>query len=418
MGLRGLVLLLMLMLSAPSRAYSVLTHEQIVDLLWKAQIRPLLLARFPDATEDEIRRAHAYAYGGSLIQDIGYYPFGNHFFSDLVHYVRSGDFVGSLLQESKDIDEYAFALGALAHYASDVAGHPVVNRAVAETFPKLQLRFGASVTYADDPKAHIRTEFGFDVVQVAKGRFTSEAFHDFIGFEVSRPLLERSFLATYGLPLESVFPDLDLAIGSFRYSVSRLIPRMTKVALAMKGNEIVQEDPTMTRRRFLYRLKKSEFRRDWGSKFQQPSVADRILAFFLNLLPKVGPLRTLDFKMPTPATEDQYLKSVLSSVSQYGLELTQVASGGLHLDNKDFDTGQQTRAGEYSLTDSAYANLLGRLADRHFESLPTELRGNLLAFYRERQRPAFAAKDPARWNQTLQSLHQLEQYPASTEGGR
>src|ERR1700758_2000988 len=118
----GALLLVVLMCSGGSSAYSVLTHEQIVDLLWTDEIRPLLLQRYPGMSEDEIKEAHAYAYGGAVIQDLGYYPFGNREFSNLVHYVRSGDFVHELLLESQDADEYAFALGALSHYASDIAG--------------------------------------------------------------------------------------------------------------------------------------------------------------------------------------------------------------------------------------------------------------------------------------------------------
>jgi len=402
------VLLLLVSSSQSSPAYSVLTHEQIVDLLWKSQIRPMLVARFPDATDDEIRKAHAYAYGGCLIQDIGYYPFGNHFFSDLVHYVRSGDFVINLLTQAEDINEYAFALGALAHYASDVAGHPAINISVGDTFPKLKAKFGPSVTYADDHKAHIRTEFGFDVVQVAKNRFTSQAFHDFIGFEVSKPLLERAFLNTYGLPLEDTFPNLDLAIGSFRYSVSRLIPQMTRVALVMKKDEIVKEDPTMTRKRFLYHLKESEYRREWGRTYQRPNFGDRLLAFFFTILPKIGPLKTLDFKMPTPATENIYMASVNDSAHEYSLDLTQSKSRSFTLDNKDFDTGKETKAGEYSLTDDSYADLLDKLADHHFAQVTPELQANMLDFDLDPHPPAFALKNPEKWTKTLNNLAQLQ----------
>jgi hypothetical protein len=398
------------MASRNSPAYSVLTHEEVVDLLWKVQIHPMLLARFPNATEEQLRQAHAYAYGGCLIQDIGYYPLGNHFFSDLVHYVRSGDFVANMLLEagqSNDINEYAFALGALAHYASDIAGHPAVNAAVADRFPKLRAKYGDSVTYADNHSAHIRTEFGFDVVQVAKDRFTSQAYHDFIGFEVSEPLLRRAFLRTYGIPLDDVFPDLDLSIGSFRYSVSRLIPQMTRVAIAMKKDEILKEDPTMTRQRFLYHLKTSEYRHDFGTKYKGPNFGDRLLAFFLGILPKIGPLKTLDFKMPNPATENLYMHSVNTAREQYSHNLTDVASNSLRLDNKDFDTGRETKAGEYSLTDETYANLMSKLSNRHFAQVTPALKANILAFYSDPKPPAFAAKDPRRWSQTLSSVAQL-----------
>jgi hypothetical protein len=404
-----------------SPAYSVLTHEQIVDLMWKDEIRPMLQARYPNATQEDLRKAHAYAYGGSLIQDIGYYPFGNRFFSDLVHYVRSGDFVTNMLDEADDLNEYAFALGALAHYASDVAGHPLVNIAVAENFPKLRAKFGSSVTYVDSPTAHIRTEFGFDVVQVARGHFTTQGFHDFIGFEVSKPLLDRAFLKTYGLHIEEVFSNLDLAIGTFRHVVSGLIPHMTKVAIVLKKDQIIHDDPehdaSTIKKRFLYHLKRSEYRREWGRQYQQPGFGTRLLAFFISILPKVGPLKSLDVKMPTPATELLYMKSVNNSADQYDIALRKEATNSLKLDNKDFDTGEETKAGEYSLTDLTYADLVNRLAEHQFAHIEPELRANILSFYQDPHPPAFAAKDPGKWKKTQNSLTQLETLPTLTAAG-
>jgi len=402
------VLLLLLLCGQPSQAYSVLTHEQVVDLLWKEQIRPILKARYPNATDDDIRKAHAYAYGGCLIQDIGYYPFGNKLFSDLVHYVRSGDFVDNMLDQAQDINEYAFALGALAHYSSDIAGHPAVNTAVADTFPKLKAKYGKSVTYADNPTAHIRTEFGFDVAQVAQQRFTSQAFHDFIGFDVSKPLLQRAFLATYGLPIETIVPNLDLSIASFRHCVSSFIPELTRVAIAMKKDEIVKEDPTMTRKKFIYHLKESQYRREWGNTYQRRGFGARVLAFILRILPKIGPLKTLDVKMPTPTTENLYMKSVNDSRAQFSHELTDSQKGKMHLENRDFDTGKETKAGEYALTDQAYSELLNKLAEAHFAQLTSDLKANILSFYENPQPPAFAAKHPGKWTKTLASLDQLK----------
>jgi hypothetical protein len=184
-----------------------------------------LLQRFPHSTEQQLNEAHAYVYGGSIIQDLGYYPFGSHFFSDLVHYVRTGDFLQALLDESNDLNEYAFAIGAVAHYGADVEGHSIaVNHAVPILFPKLRRRFGNNVTYADDRSAHLKTEFGFDVLQVARGNYASQAYHDFIGFQVSKDLLDRAFQKTYGLTLKDLFHTLDLSLGTYRYSVSTLIP--------------------------------------------------------------------------------------------------------------------------------------------------------------------------------------------------
>ena len=199
----------------PARAYSVLTHEAIIDSAWSTDIQPRLRARFPKASEEELRKAHAFAYGGCIIQDMGYYPFGSKFFSDLVHYVRSGDFVAALLARAGTLEEYAFAFGALAHYAADVNGHSLaVNRAVPIEYPKLAQKIGPVVTYADNPPAHIKTEFGFDVLQVARGRYAPQAYHNFVGFEVSKDLLEAAFHDIYGLKMDEVFLSDGLAFGS------------------------------------------------------------------------------------------------------------------------------------------------------------------------------------------------------------
>jgi hypothetical protein len=252
------LLLVILMASGPSFAYSVLTHEEIVDLMWKDEIRPLLLQRFPALTDDQIREAHSYAYGGSVIQDLGYYPFGDKEFSNLTHYVRSGDFVSELIVESQDADEYAFALGALSHYIADIDGHPAVNEAVALRYPKLRAKYGASVRYAQDTSAHLKTEFGFDTLQVAKNRYAPEQYHDFIGFQVSKPLLERVFPIVYGLELKDVLKNEDLAVGSYRFFISSLIPKMTQVALEAHKKDLIRETPDFDKQKFLYRLSRAD----------------------------------------------------------------------------------------------------------------------------------------------------------------
>jgi hypothetical protein len=388
--------------------YSVLTHEQIVDLLWDEQMKPLLLQKYPGASADDLRVAHAYAYGGCLIQDMGYYPFGNRLFSDLVHYVRSGDFVHALLSEATDVNEYAFALGALAHYASDITGHPLVNAAVAQGFPKLKAKYGPQVTFAQNRKAHIQTEFGFDVVQVAKQRYTSDSYHNFIGFQVSKPVLERAFLKTYGIEMKDVFSSVDLSIGTFRRAISSVIPEMTRVALLLKKDEMVREDPTFAKQKFLYNLKRTDYEREWGKGYQKPGVGARILAALFRLIPKVGPFKAVGFKMPSPDTETLYLKSVNNTVEQYGIYLRDLKADKLSLANTDFDTGKPTVAGEYGLTDEAYAKLLDKLADRNFADMTPALRQNTLDFYSTANVPVFAKKDPQKWNKVLRNIALLK----------
>jgi hypothetical protein len=404
----GIVLLIVLMSCSSSSAYSVLTHEEIVDLLWTDQIRPLLLKRFPGLTEDQITEAHAYAYGGAVIQDLGYYPFGNREFSDLVHYVRSGDFVRELLIESQDVNEYAFALGALSHYASDIAGHPAVNRAVAIQYPKLRAKYGHSVRYAQDKTAHLKTEFGFDTVQVAKNRYASQQYHDFIGFQVSKSLLERAFPVVYGVELKDVLAHEDLAVGSYRFAVNELIPQMTRVALQTHKKELMRETPNFSKQKFLYRLSRSDYERQWGKDYVKPGLGSRILAVLLRYMPKVGPFKGLAFNNPTPQTEDLYIKSINTTVDQYRAFLEEVRTDTLELANCDFDSGQPTKAAEYSLTDVAYAKLLARLAERKFDLASPELRDNILEFYSDLSLPIETKKDGVRWQAVLTELDHLK----------
>ena len=399
--------LVVLMCNSVSFGYSVLTHEEIVDLVWTDEIRPLLLKRFPELTEDQLKEAHAYAYGGAVIQDLGYYPFGSKEFSNLVHYVRSGDFVHELLLESQDFDEYAFALGALSHYASDIAGHPAVNQSVAIEFPKLRAKFGKSVRYAQDKTAHLKTEFGFDTVQVAKNRYASQQYHDFIGFQVSKPLLERVFPVVYGVELKEVLTHEDLAIGSYRFAVSRLIPHMTEVALQTHKKDLMRETPDFAKKKFLYRLSRSDYERQWGKDYVKPGPGTRILSTLLRYMPRVGPFRGLAFKNPTPQTEDLYFKSINLTVDQYRAFLEEVRTDSLVLPNADLDTGDATKAAEYSLTDETYANLLAQLSARKFDRTSPELRGNILNFYSDLSAPIETKKDLARWQSVLTSLDQL-----------
>jgi hypothetical protein len=406
---RGLaILVISLMCAGSAVAYSVLTHEEIVDLVWTTEIRPLLLKRFPTLTEEQITEAHAYAYGGAVIQDLGYYPFGSKDFSNLVHYVRSGDFVRELRLQSQDANEYAFALGALSHYAADIAGHPAVNLAVAVNYPKLRAKYGKSVKYAQDKTAHLKTEFGFDMVQVAKNRYASEQYHDFIGFKVSKPLLKRVFPIVYGIELDDVLPHSDLAIGSYRFCISRLIPEMTQVALRTHKKDMMREMPTFAKRKFLYRLSRSDYEKEWGKDYQKPGFRIRLMSTLLHYFPKVGPFKAMAFKNPTPQTEELYFKSINTSVDQYRAFLEQIRANVLLVPNRDLDDGNMTKAGEYSLTDDTYAKLLDELSERKFDLATTDLRDNILHFYSDLSAPLETKKDPAHWQSVLTQLDQLK----------
>ena len=393
-------------------AYSVLTHEEIIDLLWGQNIVPLLKARFPNATADELKTAHAYAYGGSVIQDIGYYPFGDHLFSDLTHYVRTGEFVQAMLDDADDLNQYAFALGALSHYISDIHGHPYINLAVGMEYPELAREYGPSVPYDVDHHAHIRVEFGFDVLQVAKGRYAPEQYHNFIGFEVSQPLLERAFEDTYGLPLTAVMPHEQLAVNTYRRSLSQIIPEMTKVALLVKGDELKREIPNFNRQHFLYHLSKADYRKSWGDKYEEPGPGAHILAGLFKILPKVGPLQAIDFKEPTTRTENLYFKSVDETIDYFRKALQQVKAGDLKTPNINLDTGKPIERDKYPLEDATYRALLDGLAADGFKGVDDGLRDDLLDYYSGfgLPTPKYGRLDKcvvARWRQTFLEVNQL-----------
>jgi len=415
----------MLLFASFASAYSVLTHEAIVDSLWDDPIQKILLKRFPTSTPEDLAEAHAYAYGGCIIQDMGYYPFSSKLFSDLTHYVRTGDFVMALIAESQDVNDYAFALGALAHYAADVSGHGLgVNPSVPILYPELRTRFGKIVTYWDNPLSHIRTEFGFDVLQVAKGRYASDKYRAFIGFKVSKPLLERAISDTYGLETKDLFKSLDLALGTFRYTTSSVIPHMTSLAWELRREDIVKESPGMTKKKFLFNLSRSSYEKDWGHDYQRPGIRGRMLSFVLRVMPKSGPFKGLAFRAPNPEVEALFMKSFNTTIDQYRAMLVKEGADHLQLPDENLDIGRPTVANEYLGADLAYDKLLGKLADKKFAGLTGDLRDNILKYYELRKPPVeiSAASNPsendrdkkdvkaqADWQKTVAELEQLRQ---------
>lgn len=429
---RAALLIFCLFLSSPLYGYSVLSHEALIDAAWTPVIVPLLRSRYPTATPAELRQAHAYAYGGSVIQDMGYYPFGNRFFSNLTHYVRTGDFIMTLLHDSRNMNEYAFALGALSHYVADNNGHPIaVNPSVSDMYPRLRKKYGKFATFEEDPKAHVMVEFSFDVAQIAGGGYLPRTYNNFLGFQVSKSLLNRAFQQTYGLNLQDLFLSEDLAIGTYRRGASEIIPRLTQLAWKKRKKEILKVNPQMTRRKFTYRLSRANYDRQWGANYELPKfflrrwtyrwefgakqaqigIVARIFVFLFELLPKIGPLQTLNFKAPTPQVQRLFIKSFSDVVHRYEAMLAEERQNRLRLQDKNFDTGEVTRGGDYRLADKTYAELLNKLSSHHFRNISPELRSNILAFYGNLEAPFATKKDGEKWQKAIQELAALRAMP-------
>ena len=386
--------------------YSVLTHEAIVDANWNAVLLPLIKEKFPAATNEELKNAHAFAYGGCIMPDLGYYPFGSKLFTNLIHYVRSGDFIENLFEEASNVNEYAFALGALCHYYADIYGHSIgVNRSVPLIYPDMQAKFGNIVTYADDKISHLRTEFSFDVLQTARGNYASQAYHDFIGFQVSKELIEKAFQKTYGLDVNELFGNFDRAIGSFRWSVKSLIPSATRAAWKTKKKEISELNPAVARRSYVYSMRRQQYFKEFGKDREKSKFGESVLAFLIRIAPKWGPLKILKFRIPNEEAEKMFLASFDETVLNYRHEVAAIARSRIELSNIDWDTGKKTMQGEYSLADKTYSDWVIKLKEKNFETISSSMKRNILAFYKNY--PDSNLND-AQWQQTSAALEELK----------
>lgn len=413
--------LITLLALAQCFGYSVLTHQQIIDLVWGSSIRPLLVDRYPNATAEQLRNAQAYAYGGCEIQDAGYYPFGRALFSNLTHYIRTGDFIASLIRDAKDVNELAFALGALSHYVGDSIGHhDAVNPSTAIAFPNLERQFGKSVTYDESPHGHVRTEFAFDIDQLTKEHFAPAAYLQRIGLQVSTGLLDRAFYDTYGLHLQRILGDKrrTAVISSYRHSVRGFLPSFAHAEALIHRNDFPAEDDSAELQKFNQRLQHADYNNGWQYLRQKPGVKTHLLAFVVIIVPKIGAASDLSIKIPTQETEAKYIASVNRTLDLYDNLLAQLKKTPqqdpeitMNLDNRDLDTGYIVQPGAYPLTDKTYAQLLAIITTRPTEPAPSGLKRDILAYYSDPNAPIITKKNAKAWKQVQDQLAILQNMP-------
>jgi Zinc dependent phospholipase C len=407
----------------PGFGYSVLTHQQIIDLAWKESIRPVLLSRYPNSTEEELRRAQAFAYGGCAIQDAGYYPFGHVFMSDLTHYVRTGDFVATLIRDARNVDELAFALGALSHYVGDSYGHhDAVNPSTAVEFPNLAAKYGPVVTYDESPHGHVRTEFAFDINQLSKRRFAPSAYLQHIGLEVSLRLLEQAFYETYGLHLRSMMVDRRAAIGSYRRSVRSFLPSFAHAEVLLHKKNFPDDLPSAEFDRFEKRLADADFNNGWEQYRKKAGVKTHLLAFVVVIVPKIGPMAYLAIRGPSQQTEEKYVTSVNRTLDRYAELLGDLARAPaadprvtMNLENRDLDTGAPVVPGSYKLTDQTYATLLDRLT-KLGDPVPAGLKQDIENYYADPAAPIVTKKNKRGWQRVQTELATLRTMPVVPVG--
>ena len=408
---RFFLILVGLMFVVPNsvKAYSVLTHEALIDASWEKSILPLLKLKYPAATEDNLKDARAFAYGGCIIPDLGYFPFGSVYFTNLAHYARTGDFVEALLSEAENLNEYAFAIGAMCHYVGDKYGHPIATNIIVPTvYPKIEKKFGDVVTFEKDQVAHKRVEIAFDVLEISRGNYASQTYHNFIGFQVSRPVLERAFLKTYGQDINVVFGDLGLTIATFRWSIKSLLPTITHVAWQIKKRDIRLKNPSANSRNFHYKMSKKQYYAEFGKARQRPGLKAMILSGIVRFLPKIGPLRVLRFKDIGTEGEKLFIRSFDTTLVHYASALNKLHNQKALIQDIDYDTGKPTLMGEYDLADKTYGELVIRLEETKFNNLTAQLKQNILNYYSKSDSASLSRIDPKRGEKTYQDLQTLK----------
>ncbi len=403
--LRSVAILSLFLTAVPAVPYSVQTHEELIDIAWKQSIRPILLKQYPTLTEAQFQEAHAYAYGGCAIQDFGYYPFGNGFFSNLTHYVRSGDFVVNLLRDAHTADELAFAIGSLSHYIGDTVGHSTaVNLSVPVEFPKLEKQYGPNVNYAENPHAHVQTEFAFDINQLSKRRFAPSAYLKYVGLEVPRPLLRKAFFETYGLNLPDIIGTKETSIRIYRSGVRSFIPNIARAETILHKKNFPSDAPNPDLDDLAKELHQASDDNNWEAYRKEPGFTSHLYADFIFILPKVGTLKMLAIKGPTQQTETLYIKSVNRSIKSLRFVLAHFDRIEYYLPNRDLDTGLIVKPGGYPLADITYAKLLEMITKNPDKVIPVQLKHDLVAYYADPEAPIITKKDPAEWAKVQEDL--------------
>ncbi len=379
-----IVTLAFILTSFSAKALGVFTHEAIIDAAWDNSILPLLKKRFPASTEDDIKDAHAYAYGGAVAPDMGYYPSGSERFTNLVHYVRSGDMVNALLKEASTLNELAFAVGFMSHYHADLYGHPLAtNRTVPMLYPKIKRKHGDYVTYEDDELSHMRMEFGFDVLGIANGNYASQSYREYIGFKVDTAVLSRAFSSVYGLDIYEVHNNhFSRSVETFRWVVANVLPLLTRQAWATKEKAIMEKDSTATAERFNFRMRQKVYNKNFGTGYHKPGFFPTAVSYLIRVLPKIGPLAPLKFKVPGKIEEDLFAKSFDTIVKTYSKQVQQLNKTTPTLSDINFDTGLPTTGCNYKLADLTYTTLLLDWQKKGLQTMPDVIKDDILRFYK------------------------------------
>ena len=148
------------------------------------------------------------------------------------------------------------------------------------------------------------------------------------------------------------------------------------------------------------------------------ALGTHLLAGFIYVVPKVGPLVDLSLRGPSATAEKDYIHSLLDTTDALRATLDGASSSD-GLPNADLDTGDGVHPGSYPLEDYAYADLLRNMTRDPSSQIPFGIKRDLLAYFADMGKVKYIQANPKKLAQVeaelpiLQKLSTKAQYPAS-----
>jgi len=215
-------------------------------------INALLLKKIPAGKPRRIEQAQAYAYGGAIIQDSWLLPIRQPLFKR-PHAFTSAAAISSkaLLARRQGCPRVRFSPSVRSRITLRTT--TVIASAPTEPFPICyrppeEIRRQRFVLRTTGWR-HVKTDLVSTSTKSAE-RYAPDSYHDFIGFEVSRPVFEQAFRETYALS-ERVLCERKTKFSSYRHDVSSI---QSHASPGTSRKTIKDDIQNATKRKFLFNL--------------------------------------------------------------------------------------------------------------------------------------------------------------------
>ena len=371
---------LLLIVPADGRAFSVTAHQGVVDQAWGLTLVPLIRQRFPNATDRELTEAHAYARGGSISPILVLSARESFVFRPAA--LRSHRrFRQPSVNWGQLSGRICVRLGMLGHYEAPagIRKRPIFR--CPSSIPSSSRNTATPSPMRTHPRAPTNS------IRCAAGRSSqrnTDLFEHSIDFKVPRDALERAFAETYGLQLNDLFDNYDIAIYTYRWGFRTIINEGTGIAWALYRKDIESNEPGVTSKEFVREISRGDFERQFGKAFLEPGYLPRFVGFLGTLVPDVGPLKRLPFKPLPDSVQKLYFRAYRHASERYVHEVAAICANKAWLENINLDTGRADKSGEYAPADEAWVDLLELHDKSHFANVRDDLASDFRAHFRDR----------------------------------